>query len=219
MAEYGKRQKLKEQNRVTLIESTLDSIAEIGFARTSVSEIIDRAQLSRGMIHLHFGGKDALVEESAKYSSAKYYDSLNGLLKTAGSDPQESVEAIIRSDLSEEVLNKRTVSLWYAFRGESRERKAIAAYSDTRDARLRNLAFEAYLKIARQSGLPEPETTAKDATNGTLALLEGMWTDFLLHPESFDRGAAIRTIFRFLSALFPGYFDLDGAVLKAAARG
>lgn len=214
MAEYGRRQQLKEQNRVALIEATLDSIAEIGFARTSVSEIIDRAKLSRGMIHLHFGGKDALVEEAAKYSSAEYYDSLNVLLKSAGPEPQESVVAIIRSDLSEEVLNKRTVSLWYAFRGESRERKTIAAYSDTRDARLRNLAFEAYLKIARQSGIAEPETAAKDATNGTLALLEGMWTDFLLHPESFDRAVAMRTIFRFLSALFPKHFDLNGAVLK-----
>ena len=196
---------------MALIEATLDSIAEIGFARTSVSEIIDRAKLSRGMIHLHFGGKDALVEEAVKYSSADYYDSLYTLLNTAGPEPQESVEAIIRSDLSEEVLNKRTVNLWYAFRGESRERKALAAYSDTRDARLRNLAFEAYLKIARQSAVTEPENAAKDATNGTLALLEGMWTDFLLHPESFDRDVAMRTIFRFLSALFPKHFDLNGA--------
>ena len=68
LADYGKRQKLKEQNRVALIEATLDSIAEVGFARTSVSAIIDRANLSRGMIHLHFGGKDALVEAAAKHS-------------------------------------------------------------------------------------------------------------------------------------------------------
>lgn len=218
MSESGRRQQLKQQNRVALIEATLDSIAEIGFAKTSVSEIIDRAKLSRGMIHLHFGGKDVLVEEAAKYSRAQYYDSLNELLECAGSEPQENVEAIIRSDLSEGVLNERTVSLWYAFRGESRERAAIAAYSDTRDARLRNLAFEAFLKIARQAGVREPETAAKDATNGTLALLEGMWADFLLHPRSFDRDAAVRTIFRFLAALFPGFFDLDGAVTSKPNR-
>ena len=212
MADYGKRQKLKEQNRVALIEATLDSIADIGFARTSVSEIIDRAKLSRGMIHLHFGGKDALVEAAAKHSSDAYYDSLTARLDRAGALPQESVEAVIRSDLSETVLNRRTVSLWYAFRGESRERKTIAAYSDTRDRRLRNLTFESFLRVARQTDLADPETAAKDATNGTLALLEGMWTDYLLHPESFDRQAALRTIFRFLAALFPKHFDLDGAV-------
>lgn len=197
---------------MALIEATLDSVAEIGIARTSVSEIIERANLSRGMIHLHFGGKDALVEEAAKYSSVEYYDNLNTLLDRVGSLPQESVEAVIRSDLSEAVLNKRTVSLWYAFRGESRERKAIAAYSDTRDKRLRNLTFESFLKIARQTNKDDPETAAKDATHGTLALLEGMWTDFLLHPESFDRAVALRTIFRFLAAMFPKHFDLDGAM-------
>ena len=84
LADYGKRQKLKEQNRVALIEATLESIAEIGFARTSVSEIIDRAKLSRGMIHLHFGGKDALVEAAAIHSRDEYYDNLTARLDRAG---------------------------------------------------------------------------------------------------------------------------------------
>ena len=58
--------KRKDQNRQRLIEATLDCIAEIGLVETSVSEIIARAGLSRGMIHLHFGGKDNLVIAAAK---------------------------------------------------------------------------------------------------------------------------------------------------------
>ena len=213
MAKNRENRETKVNNRVVLIEATLESIADIGFARTSVSEIITRANLSRGMIHLHFKGKDNLIAEAVKYASASYYDSLDQLLVNAGPSPQERLDAIIRSDLSEEVLNRKSVSIWYAFRGESRERAAVAAYSDTRDARLRGLAYTAFLEIAIEAKLPEPESVARDATHGILAFLEGMWTDYLLHPDSFSRNSALRIIFRFLSALFPRYFNLDGSVV------
>ena len=213
LAKNNKNRETKGKNRVALIEATLDSIADIGFARTSVSEIIARANLSRGMIHLHFKGKDNLIAEAVKYASASYYDSLDQLLANAGPSPQERLDAIIRSDLSEEVLNRKSVSIWYAFRGEARERAAVAAYSDTRDARLRDLAYMAFLEIAIEAKLPEPEAVARDATHGILAFLEGMWTDYLLHPDSFSRNSALRIIFRFLSALFPRYFNLDGSVV------
>lgn len=213
LAENKENRETKGKNRVALIEATLESIADIGFARTSVSEIIARANLSRGMIHLHFNGKDNLVVEAAKYASASYYDSLDQLLASAGPSPQERLDAIVRSDLSEEVLNRKSVSIWYAFRGEARERAAIAAYSDTRDARLRDLAYTAFLEMASEVNLPDPEAVARDATHGILAFLEGMWTDYLLHPESFSRKSALRIIFRFLSALFPRYFNLNGSIV------
>lgn len=213
MVENKENRGTKGKNRIALIEATLESIADVGFARTSVSEIIARANLSRGMIHLHFKGKDNLIVEAVKYASASYYDSLDQLLVNAGPSPQERLDAIIRSDLSEQVLNRKSVSIWYAFRGEARERAAVAAYSDTRDARLRDLAYTAFLEISIEAKLPEPEAVARDATHGILAFLEGMWTDYLLHPDSFSRNSALRIIFRFLSALFPRYFNLDGSVV------
>jgi len=211
----GKRQQIREQNRLTLIEATLDSIAENGISETSVSEITHRAGLSRGMIHLHFGGKDNLMSETVRHSSEQYYNGLEALLKTAGPSGQARVEMIVRGDLSEEVLNRRSVNIWYAFRGEARNREAIAAYSDTRDARLKNMIHNAFLGIAGNMRSSAPTDLARDATHGTLAMLEGMWTDFLLHPNSFDRPEAQRIIFRFLSALFPGYFDLHGAIIQS----
>ncbi|MFY0312251.1 TetR family transcriptional regulator C-terminal domain-containing protein [Leisingera sp. D0M16] len=208
----GKREQNREQNRLALIEAVLDSVAEKGISETSVSEIIQRAGLSRGMIHLHFGGKDNLVHAAAHYSSEEYYDGLEALLQTAGNSPQERIEMIVRGDLSERVLNRRNVNIWYAFRGESRNRKAIAEHSDTRDGRLRGMIHNAFSRIVREAGTPDASAAARDATHGTLALLEGMWTDYLLHPDRFDREEAMRIIFRFLAAMFPAHFSLKGAV-------
>lgn len=212
----GKREQTREQNRLALIEAVLDSVAEKGISATSVSEIIQRAGLSRGMIHLHFGGKDNLVQVAAQHSSEEYYDGIDALLQTAGNSAQERVEMIVRGDLSPRVLNQRNVNIWYAFRGESRNRKAIAEFSDTRDGRLRNMIHNAFARIVREAGTPDPSGAARDATHGTLALLEGMWTDYLLHPDRFDRDEAVRIIFRFLMAMFPAHFSLAGAICPSA---
>lgn len=207
----GKRQLLREKNRLTLLEATLDSIAEQGIAETSVSEIIARAGLSRGMIHLHFGGKENLVEAAAELSNQRYYEQLERHLAASGDRPQDKIVAIVRSDLSEEVLNTRNVSVWYAFRGEARKRAVIAGLSDTRDTRMGGLAKRSFVAIARAEGHAHPRAVARDASNGTLAILEGMWTDYLLHPDRFNRGDAARIVFRFLAAMFPAHFNLSGA--------
>ncbi len=205
------RKKQADLNRHSLIDATLDSIVEIGIAQTSVSEIIKRAGLSRGMIHLHFGGKEGLFVAAVKQAGETYYNNLNRFLDEAGKPPQERVAAVVNGDLDETVLSNRTVSIWYAFRGAARERKTIAEYSDTRDERLNALLFRAFREIAESEDMGDPATVARDATHGTLALLEGMWTDYLLHPDAFDRAVAKRSVFRFLSALFSAHFDLMGA--------
>ncbi len=201
-----------EESRRLLIEATLDSIVDVGFSNTSISEIVTRARLSRGMVHLYFDNKDALLVAAARHSAEVYYGTLSEQLKSAGSSPQAIVETVVLSDLGEDLLNERSIKIWFAFRGEAHANTAIAQYSDTRDDYLRDLIFKAFGEIAAAQGAPESEKVARDATHGTLALLEGMWTDYLLHSDSFSRASAARIIFRFLSALFPRYFNLNGAM-------
>lgn len=201
-----------EESRRLLIEATLDSIVEVGFSNTSISEIVTRARLSRGMVHLYFDNKDALLVAAARHSAEVYYGILSDQLKSAGSSPQAIVETVVLSDLGEHLLNERSIKIWFAFRGEAHANAAIAQYSDTRDDYLRDLIFGAFSEMAAAQGVSEPEKVARDATHGTLALLEGMWTDYLLHFDSFSRTSAARIIFRFLSALFPRHFNLNGAM-------
>lgn len=194
-----------ERSRRVLIEATLDSIAENGISETTVSRIIERAGVSRGMIHLHFGGKDKLLEDAARYFCGLYYTEMERQLADVPDKPTETIMAIVRADLGEELLNERSVAIWHAFRGVARLNPVIAHYSDTRDARLRGMlgdAFHALLEGERKSGV------ADDITMGTLALLEGMWTDFLTHPDAFSRKAAVRIVTRFLDAVFPGRFRI-----------
>ena len=195
----------KARHREMLIEATADLIADEGIARTSITRIIEKAGLSRGMVHLHFENKDDLMLEVAKHVAEQYFVKLDGFLEQAGSSPQEQLEAIVTADLSEILLNRKSVNIWYAFRGEARSHNEFMAYSDTRDDALRRQIFKAYHQLAGEAG--EDDKLARDATHGTIALLEGMWTDFFLHSDEFNRETARRIVFRFMAALFPKAFQ------------
>lgn len=209
MERRPQRSDAKARHRQALIDATIASIAEHGFAGTSVTRIINRAGLSRGMVHLHFASKQDLLLEAARYMNRTYYDKQKNFLNSAGGRPQDQLAAIITADLSEEILNSTSVNAWYAFRGEARSHNSFAKYSDTRDEKLRHMMFVAFLALAKNSS--KSEALAKDVTYGAIALLEGMWTDFLLHYDEFDREGAKRIIFSFLAAIFPDYFDREGA--------
>ncbi len=195
-----------EKNRQLLIDATLDTIAIHGITETTVSRIIERAALSRGMIHLHFGGKDNLLVAAAQAFNEAYYDEMERQMAGLPDAPAETVMAIVRADLSAELLNERSAKIWHAFRGVASANPEIARFSDTRDFRLRQTLRQVFDRIADGEGHAADSRLARDATYGTLVMMEGMWTDFLTHMDAFDRTEAERIVRRFLTGLFPDSF-------------
>lgn len=200
--EPGKRAASKARSRKALIEATLDSIAEAGIAGTSVSRIVAKSALSRGMIHLHFDNKEHLFLEAARSLADSYFEHLLRFASEASGTPEQRLIALIEADLGAEILNPRSIAIWYAFRGEARSHNAFMAYSDTRDRRLRQIYGAACAELL---GADARSPEVRDLTHGAIALLEGMWADYFLHSDAFDRGAARRVIFRFLAAVLPRY--------------
>ena len=212
--QFSTRRNTAKKNKQALIDATLDSIAEVGIAATSVSEIIQRASLSRGMIHLHFGSKDNLLIEAVKQTGEAYYRNLDHALSKSGPSSQERIVSVINCDLGEQALNHRSINIWNAFRGEARERSKIAQYTDTRDKKLNTLLFKEFLVLAKEESYPDATQVALDATHGLLAMMEGFWTDYLLHPDAFDRARCKTVALRFLSLMFPGSINQDGPIMR-----
>jgi TetR/AcrR family transcriptional repressor of bet genes len=198
----GKRAASKARSRMALIDATLDIISEVGIAGTSVSLIVERSKLSRGMIHMHFDNKEHLLLEAARSMADDYYENLFRFIDDAPDAPEQRLVAIIEADFDECILNPRAAAIWFAFRGEARSRNVFARYSDTRDSRLKGLYVST---CAQLLGQDSRSREVQDLAHGTIALSEGMWTDYFLHSDAFDRDAAKRVIFRFLSAFLPDY--------------
>ena len=204
-----------DSSRRVLIAATLDTIAEIGITDTTVSKIIARANLSRGMIHLHFGGKNQLLAAAAKSFAEEYFAEMDRQLQQAGDDPETIIMAVVQADLSDALMNERSTRIWHAFRGAANTNDSIARYSSTRDKRLRTTIHTAFRRIASEYAEADNSILARDATFGLLVLLEGMWVDYLSNANEFSREVATSIIRRFINGLFPHHFQAPPAATKS----
>ncbi|HSM19979.1 MAG TPA: TetR family transcriptional regulator C-terminal domain-containing protein, partial [Hyphomicrobiales bacterium] len=152
------------------------------------------------MIHLHFGNKQTLLVEAARFMADKYYRNLFQFIAAAPATPARRLIAMIEADLDEGSLNAKAIAIWFAFRGAARAHNEFAQYSDTRDRRLRDLFTAAFAELI---GQPADTREVADAANGTIALMEGMWADYFLHGDAFDRDAARRVVLRFIAGVLP----------------
>ncbi|MGE0687758.1 MAG: TetR/AcrR family transcriptional regulator [Dehalococcoidia bacterium] len=72
---------IEEARRAQIIKSTVDVLADLGFARTSLAEIARRAGISKGVIHYHFHGKRELIEEVIAQTFKQEHDWTQTLLE------------------------------------------------------------------------------------------------------------------------------------------
>jgi TetR/AcrR family fatty acid metabolism transcriptional regulator len=54
---------IEEARRAQIIESAIETFAELGYANTSLARIAERADISKGVISYHFAGKTELMEQ------------------------------------------------------------------------------------------------------------------------------------------------------------
>ena len=212
VAEKSKKRVVnKPLNRQKLIQATLDTIVDVGIENTSVSQILEKAKLSRGMINLHFSNKESLLLEALKSHSQLYYQSwFDSLDKVETQNPAVRLQTIIASDLDACILNKEYIVVWYEFRGKARTTSSYRKYTDTRDKLYRDVYYKICAELVKNESLNK--ALSRNIAHGVIAMLEGMWIDFYLHSDSFNRTSAKKTLFIFLASIFPNQFTLNGAI-------
>ena len=198
------RDATKEKHRRALIDATADVILDHGLAQVSVSRILDRAGLSRGMINLHFQSKNNLLLEVLRQASEDYVAHWKAALDQAGSAPEDRLGAVIAADFDPAVLNRRMMAIWIAFRGDAAARVEYLPFIDSRDTRIHSELIAICTELCAAG--PYPGVQPKLAAHALTAALEGLWNDFHLYPERFDRDEARAVVLHMARAFFPRHF-------------
>jgi AcrR family transcriptional regulator len=89
---------IETARRRQLIECAIETIASLGYARASLSEIARRARTSKGVISYHFASKDALIQEVAE----TIFAAADAFMKTetaGGSKAADLLRSYIRSNV------------------------------------------------------------------------------------------------------------------------
>ena len=203
------RDAIKETRRVQLIEATIDVIARAGFSDLTLAQVAETARLSTGIVNFYFKSKDALLAATLEHMVGEYRRYWRANVAAAGPGPAEKLVAMLEGDFGRLVANRKTVTVWYAFWGETRWRPDFMTLCQDLNREFQGVATDLFTQL----GAEDPVLIAK----GFSAMSDGLWLDMLINPKGTDRDVARRVVRRFLHGLFPDHFAADAAEAATSA--
>lgn len=107
-----------DARRIELAEATLETLAELGYARTSLREIANNSQFSHGVLHYYFNDKIDLICCAVRYYKATCVTRYDEVIATATTtaDLVDGFCEKLRDTLTNE---SRMHRLWYDLRSQA----------------------------------------------------------------------------------------------------
>lgn len=169
-----------DARRLSLIEATARVLARDGAANASVRHIAAEAGVSPGLVGHYFDGVDALIAATYAHVAERVNVALSGAIADAGSDSRARLSAYVTASFDPPIADPALLATWLAFWSLVKARPEIATLHD-----------EIYAGYRR-----DLETLLGDCGVATgarrlaaiaiTALVDGLWLELCLSPQSFS---------------------------------
>jgi AcrR family transcriptional regulator len=191
-----------EQRRAELGEATLQTLATLGYARTSLREIAQNSAFTHGVLHYYFSDKTDLILCSVRQYKARCvtrYDDVVAQAPDHAALLQGFLDVLGQTLRDEAPLHR----LWYDLRAQAMFEEAFRADVLAIDKSLEKMIWRVVARLAALAGtnnaLPSPALA--------YATIDGLFQQALLRHLSGDRKAIAamkRDVGELLGRLLPG---------------
>ncbi|MBY8861057.1 TetR/AcrR family transcriptional regulator [Nocardia sp. CA2R105] len=164
-----------QARRTELARATLHTLAELGYARTSLREIAQNSEYSHGVLHYYFSDKLDLIAHAVREYEAVCVTRYDEVVATADSAEQLRTEfaATFFGTLQADAAVHR---LWYDLRNQSLFDDSFRADVLDIDARREQMIWRVVSRYCEFSGV---ESTLSSAT--VYVTIDGIFQRALLH--------------------------------------
>ena len=190
-SEFRKRQ---------LIEATMDCIDKLGLSQTTLAKIAERVGISQGNVVFHFHSKEELLEQALRHLDNEYKSNWQQALAASPAGPYSQLRALIASSFTAKICNRRKLSVWYAFWGESRSRPKYMRVCGANDKAYSDQILTLCEAIEAQS---EARLSASTAALSIEGMINGLWQNFLIGPPGLKRKQAIQAVYDLVDLIYP----------------
>jgi AcrR family transcriptional regulator len=188
----------------------LQTLAELGYARTSLREIAQNSEFSHGVLHYYFTDKVDLILCSVRQYKARCVTRYDEVTATSTSFDEllDGFATALGDTLRKDATMHR---LWYDLRAQSLFEEAFRADVAAIDKSLEKMIWRVMTRLAELAGQP-----LRAPSDVTYAIFDGLFQQALLKHLSGDRKAiaALRANVRLVVAQLVGAL---GAVKKRKA--
>jgi AcrR family transcriptional regulator len=171
------------ERRAQLGEAALQTLATLGYARTSLREIAQNSVFSHGVLHYYFSDKVDLIVCSVRQYKARCVTRYDRVTLDAASY-EEMMDGFLFA-LGETLRNEAHMHrLWYDLRAQALFEEAFRADVTAIDKSLENMVVRVMTRFSELAGSPLPL-----APSVLYGLFDGLFQQYLLRHLSGDAQA------------------------------
>ena len=170
--------------RDELAAATRTTLAELGYARTSLREIAANSSFSHGVLHYYFRDKVDLITHSVRQYKAECVDRYDEIVASAG-DGDELAARFARAMATTLVDDASMHRLWYDLRNQSMFDDAFRADVAEIDAGLEGMIWRVVSRYTELTG-----TELVLSSTSVYAVFDGLFLQALGRYTSDPTGAA-----------------------------
>jgi len=160
--------------RLELAQATLETLAELGYARTSLRDIAQNSEFSHGVLHYYFNDKIDLICCGVRYYKARCVTRYDEVIATA-----QTREALLNGfclKLAETLTTEAKMHrLWYDLRAQALFEEAFRADVKVIDDSLEDMVWRVTSRYAELGG-----KTVIASSSALYALFDGLFQKHLL---------------------------------------
>jgi len=188
------------ERRTQLAAAALQTLAELGYARTSLREIAQNSEFSHGVLHYYFSDKIELITCCVRQYKTECVKRYDGIVVTASTPDELKREfgAAMAGTLRDEGKLHR---LWYDLRNQSQFDQAYRSDVEEIDQSLEQMIWRVVSRFAELSAAPVAFSPAT-----AYALFDGLFQHALIQylaGESEVAGRLEHDVQRLLESLVP----------------
>jgi TetR/AcrR family transcriptional repressor of bet genes len=198
------RRATPEVRREALVEATLSCLKKYGHEGVSVRRISAEAGVSIGLINHHFPSKSGLIAETYEVLALSLQEELRARAQNRTASPRERLSGFFRASFAPELLDPQLFNVWVVFWSMVAHSPEIREVHDRTYGKYRSL-LESLLGELVKSGAA-PKLKLRSAAIALSALLDGLWVELSLSPETFKPREAIGICEDWINALCAGAF-------------
>jgi AcrR family transcriptional regulator len=163
------------ERRAQLADAALQTLAELGYARTSLREIAQNSQFSHGVLHYYFSDKEELITHCVRQYEAACVTRYDEIVAAAGSaaELKREFSGAMAATLRADAPMHR---LWYDLRNQSLFEESFRADVLEIDQRREEMIWHVISRYAELAGV-----TVAVTPGAAYAILDGLFQQALLH--------------------------------------
>lgn len=163
-----------DARRRALADSALQTLGELGYARSSLREIANNSEFTHGVVHYYFGDKLQLIVYCVKQYKATCVQRYDGVVSDS-MGPEELVDAFV-AKLCETLVDEAPMHrLWYDLRSQSMFEEDLREAVQQIDKTLEEMIWRV---VTRYAQLVDNEAVV--SSHVAYAVLDGIFQQALL---------------------------------------